>query len=55
MSGAGRARARAKPRTIQERIQELQARADAVKKKTDLKEVIAHARAQLQALSRRKK
>ena len=52
MSGA--ARAKKKPRSIQERINELQARAAAAKKRHDLKETIAQARKELQALGRKK-
>lgn len=53
MSGVGRARAPGRRKTLQERIQELQARAAADKKKKDLKETIAQARRELQGLRRK--
>jgi hypothetical protein len=55
MSGAGRARAPAKRgRTLQERINELQARAAKEKKRKDLVETIAQARRELQGLKGKK-
>lgn len=52
MSGA--ARARAKHRTLQERLNALQARVAQEKKKHDLRETIAQARRELQNLKGKK-
>ena len=54
MSGAARVQAKAKRgRTLAERIQELQLRAAADKKRKDLKETIAQARRELQGLRKK--
>lgn len=53
MSGA--ARGRAKPRTLEDRIRELQARVDVQKKKQQLQETIKKAKGDLQSLRRTRK
>jgi hypothetical protein len=51
---SGTARAKKRVPTIQERIAQLTAKAAALKKRSDLKETIAHARKELQALRGKK-
>jgi hypothetical protein len=55
MRGGGAARARSKPRTLEERIAELQKRADAKKKSIELQAKIKQAKLDLQALRHSRK
>lgn len=53
MSKNGASRGRAKPRTLEDRIRELQARADAKKKAQELRTTIVNARKQLADLRKK--